>query len=271
MGTFLKVGPNTRGRDFVVGDVHGHFSQLQRQLDSLAFDTQADRLFCVGDVVDRGAESEAMLAMVDQSSCFSVLGNHEAMMIAGFEDPDSAGLHLSNGGDWFYRLPEPQRQLYAEQARAWPWAIEIDTGGGRVGLVHANVPRGSWGEVTIQLQNMAADWQSGASLTSHAVEYAAQNLLWNRTLVLRLYREFLEVETNKQKIFAHQKASGAREWVAEGAPDQLAPFEIEQIDGVYMGHTYVPVPIQVGRCHFLDTYRGEPGEALSIVCINAPQ
>nr|WP_255771539.1 metallophosphoesterase [Microbulbifer guangxiensis] len=269
VSTLLKVGLNTTGRDFVVGDVHGHFSQLQHQLKLLQFDGNSDRLFCVGDVVDRGEESEAMLELVDQRRCFSVLGNHEAMMIAGFEKPEDAGLHLSNGGEWFYRLPRTRQQRYAEQARTWPWAIEIETSRGPVGLVHANVPQSSWHEVSKQLQAMAADWQAGAPLTSHAIEYAAQNLLWNRTLVLRLYSEFLESEANKRRIVAHWQSPGSDEWVAQGTVSQLAPFDIEGVAGVCMGHTYVPVPIRAGRCHFLDTYRGDPGEALGIICINA--
>lgn len=269
MGTLLQVGANTSGRDFVVGDVHGHYSQLQRQLNRLGFDSAVDRLFCVGDIVDRGPESEAMLGLVDQQSCFSVLGNHEAMMIAGFEDPADADLHLSNGGHWFYESAPSLRKQYVDLARKWPWAIEIETPHGRVGLVHANVPRGSWDQVTDQLLAMEGEWLSGAPLTSHAVEYAAQNLLWNRTLVLRLYSEFLESEDNKQQIFAQRQSPHINEWIAQGTARQLAPFEIEGISGVYMGHTYVPMPIQVGRCHFLDTYRGEPGEALGILCLNA--
>ena len=45
---------NPYGRDFVVGDVHGCVSALHRQLSALKFDYQHDRLFCTGDLVDRG-------------------------------------------------------------------------------------------------------------------------------------------------------------------------------------------------------------------------
>ena len=49
---------NLAGRDFVVGDVHGCFTKLQAKLDELAFAPEVDRLFSVGDLVDRGQESE---------------------------------------------------------------------------------------------------------------------------------------------------------------------------------------------------------------------
>ena len=48
---------NTKGKDFVVGDIHGCFSKLQEQLWTIGFNEEVDRLFCVGDLIDRGPES----------------------------------------------------------------------------------------------------------------------------------------------------------------------------------------------------------------------
>ncbi|WP_250458416.1 metallophosphoesterase [Microbulbifer litoralis] len=269
MSTLLRVGRNTSGRDLVVGDVHGHLSQLRRQLDTLDFDPAADRLFFVGDIVDRGPDGEALLAMVDQRTCFSVLGNHEAMMIAGYEDASAAELHRANGGDWFYRLPEARRRQCVTVARRWPWAIEVETGNGCTGLVHANVPDSNWNEVVRLLQAMDRRWRDGAPLTEHGVAFAAQRILWNRSLILRFYSEVLESGDNRQRLEDHlASGDGGREWVAPGPAELLAPFWITGIDAVCMGHTYVPTAIRVGKCHFLDSYRGEPGEALSLLCIN---
>ena len=47
---------NATGRDFVVGDLHGMFSHLEALLNEVAFDESADRLFSVGDLIDRGPE-----------------------------------------------------------------------------------------------------------------------------------------------------------------------------------------------------------------------
>ena len=41
------------GADFVVGDVHGCFRTLTRAMDALDFDPERDRLFAVGDLVNR--------------------------------------------------------------------------------------------------------------------------------------------------------------------------------------------------------------------------
>ena len=52
-----RFAQNTVGRDFAVGDIHGCFTELQRGLEAIGFDPSTDRLFSVGDLVDRGPES----------------------------------------------------------------------------------------------------------------------------------------------------------------------------------------------------------------------
>ena len=57
-GTNLSphLGRNEKGRDLVVGDVHGHFATLRRALDELEVG-EHDRVFSLGDLVDRGPDS----------------------------------------------------------------------------------------------------------------------------------------------------------------------------------------------------------------------
>lgn len=52
---------NTAGRDFVVGDVHGMVEMLCKEMDSIRFNPAKDRLFSVGDLVDRGPQSKDAL------------------------------------------------------------------------------------------------------------------------------------------------------------------------------------------------------------------
>ena len=47
---------NRRGRDFVVGDIHGHFETMRHALAELKID-ERDRVFSLGDLVDRGPDS----------------------------------------------------------------------------------------------------------------------------------------------------------------------------------------------------------------------
>lgn len=55
---------NERGRDFVVGDIHGHAALLDCLLDRVRFDPASDRLFALGDLIDRGPQSQLLLARV---------------------------------------------------------------------------------------------------------------------------------------------------------------------------------------------------------------
>ena len=74
---FLRIPRNVSGRDFAVGDVHGHFSRLRQSLDRLGFDPALDRLFSVGDLVDRGPENEQVLDWLRQpgsTRCKAITG-----------------------------------------------------------------------------------------------------------------------------------------------------------------------------------------------------
>lgn len=76
-----RFARNPLGRDLIAGDVHGHFSRLAAALDAVAFDPVRDRLFSVGDLVDRGPESDHALDWLARPWFYAVSGNHEDMAI----------------------------------------------------------------------------------------------------------------------------------------------------------------------------------------------
>ena len=80
---------NLIGRDFVIGDIHGEYDQLMTCLNKIEFDKSKDRLFCVGDLIDRGPKSEKVLTLLKEDWIFSVLGNHEDMMIKSLNSDGS--------------------------------------------------------------------------------------------------------------------------------------------------------------------------------------
>lgn len=62
----MRVRENcTDGRDFVVGDVHGEFPTLESLLAQVGFAPERDRLFALGDLVDRGPRSTDALAWME--------------------------------------------------------------------------------------------------------------------------------------------------------------------------------------------------------------
>ena len=145
---------NLVGRDFVVGDVHGMFLHLQQLLDSVEFDPRLDRLFSVGDLVDRGPASHEALNWLDQQWFCACRGNHEQFAL---ESDDAEQLELwvnYNGGEWWLKLDEQQQQLFRSSFAKMPLAIEVMTAVGVVGIVHADVhPHCSWANFTELLES----------------------------------------------------------------------------------------------------------------------
>jgi len=267
MSIYWNIEQNRAGRDFVVGDIHGHLTQLQDQLNALAFDSATDRLFCLGDVVDRGPDSAALLDMIDQKTVFGILGNHEAMMIAGFENEADVQLHYANGGEWFYDLNRSEQSRLVEKVRQWPWAMQIDTGHSTAGLIHADVPDSSWEKVEGLTRLASKPWAEGAAMSDPRIALAAQPLIWNRGLVRRLYRDVIDIGRGKMsKARYEQEFQHWAEKISNADAEQRRPFQVSGIGSVYLGHSYVPVATQIGNCHFLDTFRGEMGEELCVVC-----
>lgn len=99
---------NTQGRDFIIGDLHGCRSMLDTLLEHVGFDAAKDRLFSVGDLVDRGPNSLECLDLLLEPWFYPVLGNHDAMLMAWIlkDDQDQradvygGGFVLNGGLQW---------------------------------------------------------------------------------------------------------------------------------------------------------------------------
>jgi serine/threonine protein phosphatase 1 len=146
-----RLHANEVGRDFVVGDIHGCFSKLSAELDRLRFDRGVDRLFSVGDLVDRGPESASVLDWLIQPWFYAVRGNHEQMALdylAGKLDPED---YLDNGGAWFIELSILEQRQITAHFDALPIAMEVATPTGMVGIVHGDCPFASWSELVAEL------------------------------------------------------------------------------------------------------------------------
>ena len=77
--TVKKFDINTNGHDYFCTDIHGCKTKLFKLLNAIQFDFENDRLFCAGDIVDRGPESLECAMLVKEKWFHSVQGNHEDM------------------------------------------------------------------------------------------------------------------------------------------------------------------------------------------------
>lgn len=72
---------NLKGRDFIVGDLHGCADELMRLLEEAKFDVEKDRLFCVGDLADRGPDSLECCNLLHEPWFHLTLGNHDEVLM----------------------------------------------------------------------------------------------------------------------------------------------------------------------------------------------
>lgn len=138
---------NNAGRDFAVGDIHGHFTRLQQALDAVGFDPAVDRLFSVGDLVDRGPESDQAVRWLNEPWFHAIQGNHEDMAVQHSTVGIDFGMYVANGGTWFLGMNRDEQGNFAALFADLPIAIEVETPTGLVGLVHADCPRRTWAEL----------------------------------------------------------------------------------------------------------------------------
>ncbi len=102
---------------YVIGDVQGCYAELCRLLEMIG-PTADDRIWFVGDLVNRGPESRAVLALVEGlgEQAVAVLGNHDVYLLslaAGLREPKAEDtcqdiLQARDGGrliDWLRHRP----------------------------------------------------------------------------------------------------------------------------------------------------------------------
>ena len=230
---------NTQGRDFVMGDIHAHKKRFLRALESVDFDTSKDRLFCLGDLIDRGKQPLYILTkLYEEDWFFSIRGNHEQMIIDRFENPiakppymttiktqdEASELHRYNGGKWFDKLRNDlAREHIYQLVSKLPFAMEIECDAGLVGLVHAEVPEDfeSWDSFIDELNNSAK---------------VQDEVLWNRLAI--------------ESVFNAEAQRFWHEWSSEFEDE---PRFIKGIDAVIHGHTPVREVIQCGNQFWIDT------------------
>jgi bis(5'-nucleosyl)-tetraphosphatase (symmetrical) len=81
---------------YVLGDIHGCFRTLERLLETIEYDKSTDRIWLVGDLVNRGPASLEVLrwAVAQGDRLVTVLGNHDLHLLGR-----AAGVRREQPGD----------------------------------------------------------------------------------------------------------------------------------------------------------------------------
>jgi serine/threonine protein phosphatase 1 len=134
-------------------------AKFYEALDEVRFDPKVDRVFCAGDLVDRGTDSYRCAKLVEKPWFFAIQGNHEEMAIKGAKDPHIGRYHMKHGGKWLYDLSREKRQRVVGWLSSLPYAMEVETATRLVGIVHADcvVP---WGAIRMALDGSLPEHRS---------------------------------------------------------------------------------------------------------------
>ena len=228
---YKNVGHNTTGRDFVVADLHGSYTQLIERLHGVGFDPLKDRLFGAGDLIDRGLKSFECLQLLAQPWFFGVLGNHEAMLLtwANLRQSNyhSANDFMNNGGDWVLELSAEQTaRLHSDLLPALlklPLVIHVEDEVQPFNVLHAEA-----------MGRTFEDMLGDADLARLDLRLYEVPLTWGR----RLVREA-----------CHEARSADR--VVQDVTVTRAPVH-PGLSLTYVGHSILPAPV-LHRSHlFMD-------------------
>ncbi|HET8699947.1 MAG TPA: symmetrical bis(5'-nucleosyl)-tetraphosphatase [Gammaproteobacteria bacterium] len=121
---------------YAIGDIQGCSAQLDALLKALRFRPSRDRLWLVGDLVNRGPDSLGVLRHVIRlgRSVTTVLGNHDLHLLA----TAAGGREISPGDTFGAVLDAPDAGRLIDWLRRRP-LLHYDAAARRV-LVHAGIP-----------------------------------------------------------------------------------------------------------------------------------
>lgn len=202
---------------YAIGDLQGCYSPLRRLLDFIRFDPVLDRLWLVGDLVNRGPSSLEVVRFVKGlgQSAQVVLGNHDLHLIMQAENYGKA-----NREDTLNPiLNAPDRDELLAWMRSWP-LFHVD---GSWAMVHA----GLLPEWTVDVAKDLSD-EVVAALTSPSYKdflahmWGSEPVRWNDTLQ---GWDRLRVIVNAMTRMRYVTADGAMELRAPGnkAPPEKGP------------------------------------------------
>lgn len=215
---------NTIGIDYIVGDLHGCYYDLMAALNAINFDKTRDRLFSVGDLIDRGPDSFKTAHLIYEPYFFSVRGNHEQLMIDAIlnKDRSMAACWLNNGGVWHASYDDVELNSLARDLNELPLIICVGEGENRFNIVHAELthrPVVNGHKTPILVTNeMIDNWTF--------TDDDEQDMIWGRTLLT--LAKVLDTDKGKR-------------------------FHAGTLSTTYVGHSQVRESVIIEKQVFIDT------------------
>ena len=207
----------------LIGDIQGCDAAFGRLLDVAGFSPSRDRLVVLGDLVNRGPRSLAVLqrmeALGDSARC--LLGNHDLHLLAV-----AHGLRATHHDDTLDEiLRHPRLPAWIDRLRRLPLALQVE---GWL-CVHAGVPPQWTAQQTLEHAGEAERMLAGPDLHGFlAVMYGNQPARWSDTLAGADRWRFVINALTRMRFVAPDGELDfkAKEGAAQAPPGLLPWFEV---------------------------------------------
>lgn len=229
---FKKIKIPDDKRIFVVGDIHANWDKLKKAMTEVNFNTETDVLIGVGDLIDKGSNSEGILEFIDQPWFITTLGNHDTSLL-GYEGDKrfeairvKALYHL-----WYNTFDEKYQEMILNYLKKLPIAIEVEYREKRYGFIHAGLNENeTWDQLKSNLINL----DSNTYLNEDVVNY-----LW------------LTKPANKANMF-YKNEVYKTVYDQEYIENVINSYHVRGIDYVLCGHTIVPCALRMANRVYLN-------------------
>ncbi len=216
---------NDKGRDFILGDLHGCYDQLISALKQAGFNSTFDRLYSVGDLSDRGPKSFDCADLIYEKWFYPVQGNHESLMWNSIlhESQQHINCWIQNGGLWFKDCGHQLLYDIALLQKELPLIISVGEGADRFNIAHAEITKKSTS--TQATDNDIDTW----TFTPEEED----DLLWGRNII-----------SSRTDPFSHKLQNNERGPL----------FHSDKLSLTYVGHSLVyHRPQRIQQHVFIDT------------------
>jgi bis(5'-nucleosyl)-tetraphosphatase (symmetrical) len=201
---------------YAIGDIQGCYDSLRRLLDACAFDPAVDRVWLVGDLVNRGPHSLDTLRFVRSlgNSALTVLGNHDLYLLMLAE-----GVAKKKGKD--DTLDEVLRARDREELLDWLRHCPLCHVEGEYCLVHAGLlPQWTADQARALAAEVEAALQGEAYREALANMWGSEPAAWSEDLV---GYPRMRVIVNAMTRMRFCSAGGEMEFKAKGEVSNAPP------------------------------------------------
>lgn len=209
---------------YLIGDIQGCDAALQRLLDMVAFSPSRDTLYVLGDLVNRGSASAAVLRRMmrygDAARC--ILGNHDLHLLAITHGVRSPQHNDTLDGI----LAAPDRAAMLDWLQRQPLARLLDIQGKTWLLVHAGVlPQWSASKTLALAREVETLLQSPSASDFFHGMYRNTPTLWDDALTgIDRLRTIVNALTRLRFCTAQGEMEFKTKEGAAAAPDGFLPW-----------------------------------------------